>query len=159
MVGLQVGPSLRGDVLRALHGVPQGLVAAGDESGHPRLGHAEGRGKLAGVQHAQPSARSGAQVEQPAAPLHARLDGFHQGLYLRDGSPDRLGHPMVLFVDVPEQFAGRHTLQMVEMGGLFGNFLLGFHCCSHFFLYFCGRFDAKLHFFNEITPNIRLILI
>ena len=120
---LQVFPSLFGNVFRPFHGVAQSLVAAGNDSHHPRFRHTERRGQFAGIQHTQASAGSCTDVKQPSAALHPLLNGSHQRLNLWNGLVHDISHPAILFIDVLQQFSHRHSLQMVEVRWLFSDLL------------------------------------
>ena len=64
----------------------QRRVAAGDDADDHLRRRAEGRRALGRVEHAEPTAGSGADVEQPAARAEGRLDQI-------DGAGDLLARP------------------------------------------------------------------
>ena len=120
---LQVVPAQVPAVFSALNRFDEGLLAAGDEP-HYQVGrHAEGRGALGGIQHAQAAAGASAHVKQSPAllqgvngPLHRLCDAGQQRL-------DGLGDSSVLTVH------GRHNLQRGHGIQIHGSLIAGL--CGH----------------------------
>ena len=110
MVGRHVAPSPCGIVLGILHGTPQCTVAAGDQADDPVEGHAIGRGKLRGVRHTQPPARTGPDVKHPPAALHAFDDPLHEPFHHGDGLGHGLVDACVFAVDARQDVVYRHPL-------------------------------------------------
>ena len=114
MISLQIPPSLFWDVLCLLHGMPQSLIATGNDSYDPCLGDAKGRRQLAGIQYAQTTARTCSDIEQSASMLHPWLYGFNQLIDLRYDLPDSFCHSSVFLIDMFQYFQDSHPFQMVE---------------------------------------------
>ena len=79
------------------------LISAGQSAGddaHHHLGRrAEGRRALGGVEHAEPAAGAGADVEQPAARAERSLDQVDGAGDVRARAGDRGGHGGVFGAD------------------------------------------------------------
>ncbi len=101
-------------VLHPLLAPDQGLPSAGDDALHQLGVRAEGGRALRGVQHAEPPAGPGADVEEPAPPPEPRrhvVDDVGHGLRLRG---DGVGHRPVLGLDEVDDLPGPRP---VDPGG------------------------------------------
>ena len=78
------------------------------------------RGNLRGVHYTETSAGPGPEIEYPSTPGHTPDDPVDQSLDRWNGLGDSLRYRLVLVIDRREQLLGRHPLQVVIPGGLFG---------------------------------------
>ena len=120
-VGRQVADADGRIVFGGFGRAAEGRFAARDDALHHVRRHAEGGRTFRGIQHAQPPAGAGADVEEPSAALEGRDDGIHRA---RDGGNLALHggrHLAVLRVDDAQHlFRGQRVDARRCRVGLFG---------------------------------------
>ena len=99
-------------ILGAFDRVEKRALAAGHEHAHERRIDAVRRRQFGGVEHGDPSARSGAGVEEPAAVRHAigdLIDGVRDAVGLRGNGA---GDERVLLLNDPHDLARRSQVDV-----------------------------------------------
>ena len=98
-------------VLRTFHRFYESAFSAGYQPHHPGGIHAEGRRAFHRIQHAQPSAGSGSQVDNPAAGLQAFRRPLDRRGYFGQHLFHRLHHFFVFLVHRAGYFQRSHFIQ------------------------------------------------